>query len=239
MVRFQATLSGGRPYESPRDSRVAELNDAPFVEASDLLSAVIGELSPEGSTVSGGSLARALLPMVRGELFADVEGSEIAKLTAHGIKWSKRPLIGEVIAIPLAGGRYKVGVIVARNRFGVAIGLLRGEFTYPRAAIRDAGAVGRPIYTDDELIADGMWLTLGRNDSLLKLFPDSPEIYHWPEPLIPGVDLGEFGAAESPDGGLRLLGKHEASAVGLLDGRYQQAYMSDHLQNLLSQGKVD
>jgi hypothetical protein len=49
----------------------------------------------------------------------------------------------------------------------------------------------------------------------------------------PGVDLGEFGAAESPAGIIRLIGAQEAREVGLLGGAYQQTYMGEVLQQLL------
>ncbi|MDQ0941067.1 hypothetical protein [Streptomyces sp. V1I1] len=39
-------------------------------------------------------------------------------------------------------------------------------------------------------------------------------------------------------GGLRLIGKQEAEEVGLLDGTYRQAWMSEYLQELLADGML-
>lgn len=93
--------------------------------------------------------------------------------------------------------------------------------------------IARPVYSDDRLIVNGEWLVVGNDGRLRELFPAEPEIYHRPG-LAP--EVGEFGAAESPDGTLRQIDQEEAEAVGLHDRSYNQAYDCGYLQSLLDEG---
>jgi hypothetical protein len=90
-----------------------------------------------------------------------------------------------------------------------------------------------PIYTDKGRVADGIWKIVGHDDSLLALFPSDPPIYHRPN-AWPGIaDTGEFGAAETADRPLRLIGPDEAREVGLQVGTYRPVRHAAWLQKLL------
>ena len=64
--------------------------------------------------------------------------------------------------------------------------------------------------------------------------PAEPEIYHKPGQWSDlGIDTGEFGAAETGNGTIRLIGPDEAREVGLLDGTYRQVETAEVLQRRL------
>jgi hypothetical protein len=88
------------------------------------------------------------------------------------------------------------------------------------------------VYTEDSLVKDGTWKIVGTDESLLALFPADPPIYHKPG-AWPGIDTGEFGAAETADGPMRMIGADEAREVGLLGGTYRQTYPAAYLQKVL------
>ncbi|GAA1848694.1 hypothetical protein [Asanoa iriomotensis] len=235
-LRLRATVKGGRRYVMNRASRVADLNDAVFVEAAELLvSLVDSRLSNGGQELTGGGLASALLQVVHesGVSFADLPAGEVVALDADKSR-TIRAVAGDVVAVPGRNGGYHLGVVIMRSRFGTAIGFLRGTSAVPRldsSSHRQPRV--RPLYTDDRAIADGTWPIVGHDEDLRALFPDQPEIYHAPgQPWSP-VDLGEFGSAESPSGTLRPITRQEADEVGLLANGFSQTYPSEHLQELL------
>jgi hypothetical protein len=123
-----------------------------------------------------------------------------------------------VLAIPALDGVYHLALVIARNRFGTALGPLRGGTAFPRLDGSERYQAGsRPIYTDEQLIADGAWPIVGHADDLLSLFPGEPELYHAPDLLWSGrQQIGEFAAAESPTGAMRQLDRREAERVGVL-----------------------
>jgi hypothetical protein len=100
-------------------------------------------------------------------------------------------------------------------------------------------ALMRVLPTDDQQVADGTWSIVDHNGALLSRSPTEPEIYHGPDPVFPGVRIGEFGAAESPGGAMRQIGEEEAREVGLLDNTYRQGYLSGHLHQLLNENHFD
>jgi hypothetical protein len=220
--RFTATLAGGKPYRSESPSRVPDLDDNVFAEASEYA---------HGLDTS--RLAASLLAELRGGriILADVEPDEIGGLTVETPKKRvAKPKPGDVVAIPVAGG-YRPAVVLVRNRFGTALGLFTG--VSPNGQVgRLRGAPGRPVYTDESLIKDGTWPVVDHDESLLELFPADPPIYHRPN-AWPGIDTGEFGAAETADGTMTPISEDEAREVGLTDGTYRQTSHAAFLQKQL------
>jgi hypothetical protein len=241
-LRLTAKTKGNRRYSDNRKSRVAELNDAVFVEAADLLSLLAEGGSRAGRDTTASDIASALIETLHGSRvsFEDVRAAEIVSLGSVAAKRFKA-VVGDVVAVPRSSGDCHLAVVVvARNRIGMALGFLRGTFAVPR--VEGAGRPqvhGRPIYTDDRAIASGAWPIVAHREDLLSLFPSEPEIYHSPRPLFPGSDHGEFGSAESPSSGtLRRVTEEEAEEVGLLNNTYRQSYMSTYLQELLDEDEA-
>jgi hypothetical protein len=217
------TLAGGRPYRSESPSRVPDLDDDVFAEA--------GEYA---HGLGGAELADFLLAELRGGriILADVEPDEIGGLTVETPrKRVAKPKPGDVVAIPAAAGGYRPAVVLARNRFGTALGLFTG--ISPNGQVgRLRSAPGQPVYTDESLIKDGTWPVVDHDESLLELFPADPPIYHRPN-AWPGIDTGEFGAAETADGTMTPISEDEAGELGLTDGTYRQTRHAAFLQTQL------
>jgi hypothetical protein len=159
------------------------------------------------------------------DLFGDVAPSRVTAVRAKARKQPKvAAQVGDVVAIPAAGGGVHRAVVLARDQFGVAYGPLGDD---------GATARGRPVYSDDALVGSGRWKVVGHDESLLALFPGEPEIYHRPM-NVPGVPVTEpHGAAETASGALRLLTRDEAEAVGLTSGAYRQAHNGTALEQYL------
>ncbi|MGW7361843.1 hypothetical protein ACWGI8_00075 [Streptomyces sp. NPDC054841] len=242
-LTLKAKLKGNRRYQSGRPSRTGELNDAVFVAASDLLTELAeGAAARDGAPVTPAGLAAEITAVLRESAVEldDVEAGAVLSLTADVPKRKpQKPKRGDLLAIPAKEGGWHLALVIDRNRFGTALGLLRGTRAVPKVVEERPDVVSRPVFhTDDEQVVAGVWKTVGREESLLGLFPGDPEIYHGTEFDWPG-DLGEFGAAESAEAGeLRLIGKDEAREVGLTDGTYRQSWMSEHLQELLDDGAL-
>jgi hypothetical protein len=240
-LRFKAVLSGNKPYRSHAPSRVPELNDHLFADAGEHLHELLERMrATGGAPVTPQQFASALLQVLRSGriVLADVEPKDIRKLTADVPKKRvPKPRPGDVLAIPAGNGGFHMAVVVTLNRFGTALGLFRGTCAQGRldADLRRAPRK-LPVYTDNGRVADGTWKIVGHDDSLLALFPSDPPIYHRPNawPGIAGIpDTGEFGAAETADCTLRLIGPDEAREVGLPAGTYRQVCHAAWLQKLL------
>ena len=238
-LRFKVVLRGNKPYRSDRASRVHDLDDHPFDAAGEHNRVLVERMcAAGGAPVTPQQFASAILQVLRTGhiLLADVKPEDIRKLTADvPRKRIVKPRPGDVLAIPARNGGYHMAVvIIAQNRFGMALGLFRGISADGRL---DAGLRRSPrkypLYTGTNLIADGTWKITDHDDSLLAPFPSDPPIYHRPN-VWPGiVDTGEFGAAETADSTLRLIEPDEAREVGLQDGTYQQVILPEYLQKLL------
>ncbi|SNY65390.1 Imm26 family immunity protein [Paractinoplanes atraurantiacus] len=207
-ARIEALVGTWR-YRPSSDSRVATLNDAAFVHAAALLAGVAVD---EAATV--------LLPLVQAEHFADVDGAAVTELVVRAPK-RHESRSGDVLAIPLPNGRYRIAVVLTRNRFGTAIGPLRGTFLTPRTPAVPVHGVTRHIYTDDAAIAEGRWRIVGHDDRLRQRFPAEPEIYH------------RYAGGETAAGVLRPLDAAEEKAVGLDDPSFSQAYSSEEVDAML------
>ncbi|HWE91418.1 MAG TPA: hypothetical protein VG317_18300 [Pseudonocardiaceae bacterium] len=236
-LTLRATLKGNKRYPNPEASRVGDLNDAIFVDAMDHLVAVVDQVSAAtGTSVTPAEFASAIAQALRtGKIpLADVDGEDVRKLAVEAPKKRyPKPAVGDVLAIPARRGGYHLAVVVARDRFGTALGLFRGTSAVPRLGptVRDA-PLPHAVYTDDQLVITGVWRVVGHDEGLLALFPAEPAVYHKPGQW-PGIDLGEFGAAETADGTMRLIGSAEARDVGLQDGTYRQTVLAEHLQRRL------
>ncbi|SOD64023.1 hypothetical protein SAMN06297387_1142 [Streptomyces zhaozhouensis] len=244
--RFRANVRGGRRYEPPAGSRVPELADAEFAEAGTLSlflaervgartgrPVTVAELTAALATVLGSAVASGAVTL------ADVEKGEPVRLAPLSPpKRVPKPRVGDVVAIPTPeGGHHRLAVILARDRFGTALGVLRGTFTLPRiGGGRPPEFHPRAVYTEEQSIASGAWRVVDHDPSLAARFPREPEIYHRADTLPPGTVDSAYGAAETAAGALRPVDRDEAEAVGLLDGSYRQTYLSADVPGLLERG---
>ena len=236
-LRFKAVLSGNKLYRSHAPSRVPELDDHLFDDAGEHHRELLERMRATGDApVTPQQFASALLQVLRSGriVLADVEPKDIRKLTADVPKKRvPKPRPGDVLAIPARNGGFHMAVVVTLNRFGTALGLFRGTCARARLDANLRRAPRKlPVYTDNGRVADGTWKIVGHDDSLLALFPSDPPIYHRPNAWR-GIDTGEFGAAETADCTLRLIGPDEAREVGLQDGTYRQVCHAAWLQKLL------
>ncbi|HEY1574646.1 MAG TPA: hypothetical protein VGG05_25165 [Pseudonocardiaceae bacterium] len=231
---LRAVMKGNKRYAGPGPSRVGELNDNVFEEARAALVPLFGVLK---GSITPESFASVLLRMVNGGRigFADIDGADVRKVVADVPKKRvAKAEIGDVLAIPVSGG-HRIGVVVAKNRFGSALGLFEGLSPTGRLTAQLRAAPRKyPVYTEESLVKNGTWQIVGHDDTLVELFPADPEIYHKPG-AWPGIDTGEFGAAEPADGPLRLIDAAEAREVGLSDGTYRQTYPAAFLQKVLAE----
>jgi hypothetical protein len=236
-LRFTAYLAGNKRYQADGPSRVGELDDHLFEDARAEHLVLVDRIHAEtGAPVPPQQFAAALLEVLRtGRItLSDVSGGDIRRLVPDmPKKRGAKPTPGDVVAIPARQGGYHLGVVVAQNRFGTALGLFDGIAAHGRVATDLRRSVRKhPVYTDDGLIKNGTWQITDHDESLLELFPRDPEIYHQPG-AWPSIDTGEFGAAEPAEGPLRLIDADEAREVGLPDGSYRQVYPAAYLQKVL------
>ncbi|MEU3280716.1 hypothetical protein [Streptomyces antibioticus] len=232
-LEFEATLVDGTAYSGAAESRVFDMSDSVFTDVTDFLAGLSGE--DGGSPVSPNDLANILLEFVNSEAanLVDVSAGGISRLSVTGAGSVARPEVGDILAIPGDGAWYAV-IVVARNRFGVAFGIFGEKFSSLDAVHPDRSSACKfPVYSDDVEVVNGSWHVVGRDADLLSAFPAEPEIYHSPSLAFPGFDFGEFGAAESPSGAVRLIDGTEARAVGISTGSYRQAFTGEFLQQSL------
>ena len=236
-LRLTATLRGTKRHRPDGVSRVGELNDHVFEDARQHHHELARRLhAATGAAVSPQRFAAAVGQVLRtGRVpLADVAGGDVRAVAAElPRKRAAKPVPGDVLAIPAAGGGYRLAVVLTENRFGTALGLFERLSPNGRLdpAVR-ATARPQPVYTEDSLVRSGGWRVVGHDEGLRALFPADPPIYHRPG-AWPGIDTGRFGAAETADGALRLVDEAEARAVGLLDGGYRQTYPAAYLQKVL------
>lgn len=233
-----ATLKDNKPYRSTEQSRVPDLNDDVFEDARshtfDLAEQISGAT---GAPATPHQLASALLRVLKtGQVeLADISGDDISDLApAAAVKGLPKPTPGDVLAIPVETGGYRLAVLITRNRFGTALGLFDGTSPQPRPDAEVLRAPRKhPVHTEESRVKDGTWKVVDHDESLLGSFPAAPEIYHAPG-AWPDLDFGKFGAAETADETLRLIDAEEAREIGLQDGSYRQTYSAAYLQQALS-----
>jgi hypothetical protein len=237
-LTFKVTLTRSTPYRAHVASRVPNLGDHLFEDARDHHRVLVERMrATSGAPVTPLQFAAALLQVLRSAriTLADIKSDDIRTLLPDlPEKQPAKPKPGDVLAIPAKDGGYHMAVVVALNRFGTALGLFQGTSAYGWLDLHLRRAPRKsPVYTDNGRIADGTWRIVGHDQSLLALFPSNPPIYHRPN-AWPGIaDTGEFGAAETADGVLRLIRPDEAREAGLQDGSYQQTHQAAWLQKRL------
>ncbi len=227
-LRLAATMANGKRYRERVTSRVDDLNDAVFALAANLLAGVGEDLRLSDGSVLADDVAAHLLAALQHSdaVLADARCDDVGSLVVVGPKKSTRAAIGDVVAIPANEGGFHFATIVARNRFGTAIGVWRGIRTTPVVRTADEPIALRVLYTDEYSIRDGTWPIAGHSQQALSLFPAEPEFYYPPSDDHPATSpkLGEFGSAVTANGSRRDVSREEAERIGLLDGRYQQVY---------------
>lgn len=221
-------------------SAVDALNDQAFGAATTLLT----DLSRLWKSESGAApaldeLCRVLtlgLQRSPADLLADVAPADIAAIVprlARKGKVSTRP--GDIVAIPTQAGQHLFAVVVAKNSLGTAYGFFKGAGPLrPIAAQSHPPVFPYPIYTGDQLVAQGKWPIIGHDEGLLALFPPEPEIYHSEQLLDDGPPVGPFGSAETPSGAWRDVSEDEARAVGLTSGQYSQVVLPDYIETYVA-----
>ncbi len=213
-----------------------DLSDHVFTEFSCLLSDLRGTVE---STLSVDDQAKALLDRLADDLRAsgallDVPSLETLQLTPVFVarpQRRQRAQRGSVIAIPLpTAAKYGALVMLDRNSFGTAFGLLDATFDRPPEAI-DASIEGLPsaLYCDEEFLRSGRWRILFRDERLTERFPPDPEVFHSP---IFSPDYGPFGLAETADGRIRELGEAEAREAGVLAHDFVQFPSAEQVEYL-------
>ncbi|MDT5293479.1 MAG: hypothetical protein QOJ76_359 [Acidobacteriota bacterium] len=242
--RGAARLDSAPEADEPGGS-VSDLNDAAFVVAGDL----VADLSDGFKRETGraptlnelcGLLVEAAHRCKEG-LLADINPADIIGVKAEVNKKRKiKAEVGDLVAIPLENGEYLIAIILARNTYGVAYGLFEGASKVPRpfSVNSHPPAAPHPVYSSDELVANGRWKIVGHDEGLLSLFPAEPEIYYRQQ-VIPGMpdygkDIGPYGSGRTASGRMRELTKEEAEELGLLDGSYRQGHLAEHLEEYLS-----
>jgi hypothetical protein len=226
-----------RPRVQSSDTEaLGDLNDAAYVAASAAFNAW-WQAGP-GQPITVADLAAVVLEAVR-QVGPDLlDAAEVARLTAIAPKLrhaKARARIGDIIAVPTGDHAYHLVVLVCRNSFGTAFGLFRGRhpLRIPPANLA-AAATGVAIYSAEDAIKTGRWRIAGHNEQVLGCFPAEPEIYHRPQPPIPGIPaIGEFGAAETAAGRLRDLTPAEAREIDLA-GSYRQTYLPKSFEQALA-----
>ncbi|MEW2608443.1 hypothetical protein AB0894_32180 [Streptomyces sp. NPDC047916] len=232
-LAFEATMADGTVYCGPEHSRVPELRDSAFTDTADIIASLSDE--GNGAPMPPSDLADALLTFINSGSanLADVSSGEISQLAIATTGNVDKPEPGDILAIPADNSWYAV-IVVARNRFGVALGLFQEKFdSMASVDPRHSTACNFPVYSDDAQVLNGSWGVVGHDTTLLSAFPREPEIYHSPILKWPTRNFGEFGAAETPTGDIRLIDAGEARDVGLVNGSYRQSYTSEFLQQSL------
>jgi hypothetical protein len=236
-ARLKARTEDGEQSADGGDA-IDELGDAVFTAASDLFADLAHQLrDDERKPPTIKSLLGALADTVRdgpSDLISDVAPSEIRGIDAEFSSKAKNRKVqeGDIVAIPTGDGDFRLAVVLARNRFGLALGLLEGTHALRPARTTRLRPTGHPIHTDEEAVRSGRWQVVGHDENLRSQFPE-PEIFHAPRRGSSRSDLGEYGAGETADGTLRKLDRQEAEELGLLDGTYRQVRTHDDLEEWL------
>lgn len=223
-VQMRAVAQSGKPLRRGV-SRVSDLNDAPFVLASQLIADLVGRRLDQNHPVSLDSLMPDLVDAIDHVPGNMLEGKmSLRSITLHGpAVRGRRPRPGDVVAIPSKLGGFYMAVMITKNSFGTAFGLFRERREVARIPARTDAIDSYPVYSDDRLILSGQWFIVDRDNALLELFPRDPEIFHYP------------GRAETDGGETRTMSDEEAERVGLLDHSYRQTEMSEFLPDVLDE----
>ena len=235
LVSVSATLAGSREAVSPsagESSAVPDVGDAVFALATEAVSALVS--ADTAANLDRRRLGADLADALRRSrlVLDDIHDVRTVRFTVPPRRTRMQP--GQAVAIPVAGG-VRVALVLERNRFGVALGVLDGVVRRPHVTQAALGGPVRVIHTDDRRLAEGAWWVLGRDAVTVERLGVEPEIYH--SPRSRSVEThGEFGLAETADGRLRRISREEAEAVGLLDDTYRQVLLSEEVERRLTEG---
>lgn len=214
--------------------RVADFNDAVFDLGLDFMATV------QGLESTGQFDIRDLPDLVErvGQTSEEEVVRRATQTAAYDIEISEqrgRWNAGDILAIPV-GSEYRFAVVLPKTSFGWAIGVLEGSHRVPRAGSIESPRADIWFYTENSEYLAGRWLNIGRDKSLIDLFPKVLERFFY-RPVIVPPEMADatFGFAESPDGDLRMLEEDEASQVGVLDGSYRQSHLSRDVPRLLTE----
>lgn len=166
------------------------------------------------------------------DLFSDIPNTALADLKAKALqqkRFTAKP--GDLIAIPTQDSHWRFALYLTSNRFGTVLGLFSEKANDPRPPQQLTPNVA--IYSGERLIKNGRWRIIGFRSELLGLFPENLEILHQKNHAMPRSKIGEFGAAESPDGTMRQLEQGEDASFGFVGKNYIQSYLEEHLESLL------
>ena len=133
-VRVQS--SGDRAVKPESEKRAGEiasevdqLNNSVFVIAADLVSEAVAALARPGGRPSAQAVLRLLhdgLEQARASKLVELpdDSAEHWKIRAPGKKARMRIRVGDIVAVPVGPDRYRHVIVVAKNRFGTAAGIL-------------------------------------------------------------------------------------------------------------------
>ncbi|WP_426507401.1 hypothetical protein ACPPVO_54450 [Dactylosporangium sp. McL0621] len=202
---------------------MGDLNDGPFVLATQWLADVLDRCAGGRESVELGELAPHLAEALRGVAAGLLERPESITVVefAGPPARARRVRPGDVVAIPSASCGYYLAVMIMSNRFGVAFGFFAGKRQTARMPSRDEAVDPYPVYSDDDSVRTGRWSVVGNDAALLELFPSEPEIFH------------VSGVAETAAGVTRPYSDEEAEAFRPWDRYYQMFYSSEHLHKFL------
>jgi hypothetical protein len=217
--------------------RVAEFSDAVFDLGLDFMEAVQGS---ESSSLEDRFDVRDLPSLVErvGQTSEESAVRQATETAAYGVeiveqrgRWNA----GDILAIPV-GSEYRFAVVLPKTAFGWAIGVLEGSHRVPRSGSIESPNADTWFYTENSEYLAGRWLNIGRDKSLIELFPKVLErFFYRPVIVPPEMADARFGFAEAPDGDVRMLEEDEANRLGVLDGSYRQSHLSRDVPRFLTE----
>jgi len=173
---------------------------------------------------------------LRDDAISDANPSAVTTLVAKKASRTKvdtRP--GSLFAVPAPEGTFFFVVLITRNRFGWAFGVLRHVATSSHyRPTPDSQVLRYPIYSGGRFVANGRWRRVGYVPELLLSFPREPEIYHSKNDSHADECIGPYGSAENAHNELRAVSKKEAEDVGLLSGEYRQGMLEEQFEKFLA-----
>ncbi|BAL87819.1 hypothetical protein AMIS_25990 [Actinoplanes missouriensis 431] len=200
---------------------VYDLPDYLFDEASNLFEVLLDSVN-KAAGIAESDICESLTDLIRSIPGDRLTGySSDMRFVMVGPPAKHRPQIGDVVAVPVGAGAYRLAVLIAKNRFGVAFGFFRGRFAEPRMPRSGEDVHPFPLYADDRSVRNGKWPLVGHSSRLVNLFPAEPEIYH------------KVGLAENAAGSTREISDEEAAQVKLSHPRFRQIHVSDYLADFL------
>ena len=217
--------------------RVADFSDAVFDLGLDFMEAVQG---PESSSLAGQFDIRDLPGLVErvGRASEEDVVRRATETASYGVEISEkrgRWSAGDILAIPV-GDEYRFAVVLPKTAFGWAIGVLEGANRVPRAGSIESARADTWFYTESSEYLSGRWLNIGRDKGLIDIFPKVLERFFYRPVIVPPEMAGaNFGFAEAPDGGMRMLEEDEATRLGVLDGSYRQSHLSRDVPRFLTE----